>query len=160
VATEDREITDATLQIAQRADGSFDSSNVYTHGDQRQFIALTIEKRAPISGVLLPPETIIVTQAPGMDSSHITLALARRSQSDLRWEIEVHFDAPGSQKLQMLTRNNLHRRLAMVLDGEAISAPTIQSEISSVCQITGNFTEREAKLLAALLSGGSNCRRT
>jgi preprotein translocase subunit SecD len=48
------------------------------------------------------------------------------------------------------------RQLAIELDGEIISAPTVnQPEFTTNVQITGNFTESEAKNLANVLKSGS-----
>jgi len=51
-----------------------------------------------------------------------------------------------------VTRNYLHQRLAIVLDGELYSAPTIQSPIETGNgQITGHFTVEQAQELANVL---------
>ena len=52
-----------------------------------------------------------------------------------------------------LTKENLNKRLAIVLDGHLYSAPVIRSEISEgKAQITGSFTEEEARELAAKIN--------
>ena len=89
-----------------------------------------------------------------MTGSHITLAIAKIGQ-DGRWEIEVRFDAAGAVEFSVMTRKNIKKRMSIVLDNEAKSAPTIQTEIGAVCQITGNFTKDEAEKLAAVLTAGS-----
>ena len=50
-----------------------------------------------------------------------------------------------------VTRNNIGRRLAIVLDGQLYSAPRINSEIDNRGEITGHFTPEEAQKLAAVL---------
>ncbi|MEP7047555.1 MAG: protein translocase subunit SecD, partial [Ilumatobacteraceae bacterium] len=48
------------------------------------------------------------------------------------------------------------RQLAIVLDGEVISAPTVQqAQFSGSVQITGSFKEAEARNLARVLNSGS-----
>lgn len=48
------------------------------------------------------------------------------------------------------------RQLAIELDGEVISAPTVQqAEFTGSVQITGSFTEAEAENLADVLNGGA-----
>lgn len=48
------------------------------------------------------------------------------------------------------------RQLAIELDGEVISAPTVQqAEFTDSVQITGSFTEAEADNLANVLNGGA-----
>ena len=54
------------------------------------------------------------------------------------------------------TSKNIGRRIAIVLDGEAISAPVIQDSITGGNgTITGNFTFQEATDLALLLRSGA-----
>ena len=50
-------------------------------------------------------------------------------------------------------KENINKRLAIVLDGHLYSAPVIRSEISGgKAQITGSFTEEEANALAAKIN--------
>lgn len=66
---------------------------------------------------------------------------------------ELNDDA--ADKFRRLTKANRDRELAIILDGELISAPTIQAEIGASGQITGDFTLEEAKLLANSLNAGA-----
>ena len=55
-----------------------------------------------------------------------------------------------------LTRNNIGRQLAIILDGELISAPSITSAIEyGRGEINGDFTKEEANSLAIALTAGS-----
>lgn len=70
--------------------------------------------------------------------------------------VSFKFDTMGGRKFGEVTKNNIGRQLAIVLDNEVISAPTIQSAImggSGV--ITGNFTSESANELAMLLRSGA-----
>ena len=70
--------------------------------------------------------------------------------------VSFKFDSLGAKKFGEATKNNIGERLAIVLDNEVISAPTIQSAImggSGV--ITGNFTAKSANDLALLLRSGA-----
>jgi RNA polymerase sigma factor (sigma-70 family) len=59
----------------------------------------------------------------------------------------------GKEQFAKLTRENIGRRLAIVVGGKVISAPIIQSEITSGNgQISGHFTAQEATRLAAILN--------
>ncbi|NQZ71118.1 MAG: protein translocase subunit SecD [Lentisphaeria bacterium] len=69
------------------------------------------------------------------------------------WNISMQFN--GSARMGELTSKNIGRRMAVVLDGVAKSAPTIQGTFSSSGQITGNFTQQEASQLSIVISGGS-----
>ncbi len=70
--------------------------------------------------------------------------------------VSFRFNSLGGKKFGEVTKNNIGERLAIVLDGEVISAPVIQSAImggSGV--ITGNFTVESANDLALLLRSGA-----
>ena len=61
----------------------------------------------------------------------------------------------GSQAFAKATEENIGRRLAIVLDKKVYSAPVIRSRISDRGQISGNFTQEEAKELAIVLRSGA-----
>lgn len=62
----------------------------------------------------------------------------------------------GAKKFAEITRQNLHKRLAIVINGQLCEAPVIQSEISGgKIQITGSFTKQEVKDLAKKISDAS-----
>jgi len=88
-----------------------------------------------------------------MSGSHIKRASNRRN--DLTGTPEIHFtlDALGANKFAKVTETHMAseadpRLLCIVLDGELISAPSINSRIHSRGQITGSFTDEEATMLA------------
>ena len=62
----------------------------------------------------------------------------------------------GAQKFGRATTDNVGKRLAIVLDGEIVSAPTINEAITSGSgMISGNFSFQEATDLALLLRSGA-----
>lgn len=70
--------------------------------------------------------------------------------------VAFKFDTVGGRKFGEITKNHVGEQLAVVLDNEVISAPTIQGPIlggSGV--ITGNFTPEEAQELSLLLRSGA-----
>jgi preprotein translocase subunit SecD len=69
--------------------------------------------------------------------------------------VQFSFNEEGGDKFYELTSKNYNRQLAIVLDGEVISAPRIESAIRTTGTITGNFTTHEVKKLAYLLKSGS-----
>lgn len=67
-------------------------------------------------------------------------------------QIDFTLNDNGAKKFAEVTRNNIGRQLAIVLDGELQSAPTIQGAIEAGNgQITGRFTPEEAQSLANVL---------
>jgi len=68
----------------------------------------------------------------------------------------LKFDSEGAKLFADITKRNVGKRVAIFLDGEIISAPTVQSEIDSGdAIINGNFTIDSAKQLAASLREGA-----
>jgi preprotein translocase subunit SecD len=72
------------------------------------------------------------------------------------WGVSLRFNKEGSAGFDELAKKNFGQRVAIVLDGVVQSAPTIQSqEFGGRAQITGSFTQSEAKDLALVLRYGS-----
>lgn len=70
--------------------------------------------------------------------------------------VSFKFDAPGARKFADLTRENVGKPFAMVLDNKVISAPLINEEIpNGQGQISGNFTIQSANDLAVLMRAGA-----
>ncbi|MBU1290147.1 protein translocase subunit SecD [Patescibacteria group bacterium] len=77
-------------------------------------------------------------------------------QQTYQSQIGLEFDDEGSKMFEDLTRKNVGKRMAIYLDGEAISAPMVQEAISGgKAQITGDFTLEEAKTLVQRLNAGA-----
>lgn len=67
-------------------------------------------------------------------------------------EIDFTLNDKGAKEFAEVTRKNIGRQLAIVLDGQLYSAPVIQSAIETGNgQITGHFTIQEAQQLANVL---------
>src|SRR5438046_2166902 len=68
------------------------------------------------------------------------------------WAVHLRFDSEGAKQFGNITAANVHHRFAIVLDGVIQSAPVIQDAIyGGDAQITGRFTEEEARGLASVL---------
>src|SRR5213082_3300487 len=68
------------------------------------------------------------------------------------WAVHLRFDSEGAKQFGNITAANVHHRFAIVLDGVILSAPVIQDAIyGGDAQITGRFTEEEARGLASVL---------
>jgi SecD/SecF fusion protein len=78
-------------------------------------------------------------------------SLNQRSQ----FEVNMSMNAEGAKTWAKLTKNNIGKSIAIVLDGYVYSFPTVQSEIKGGrSQITGNFTAQEADDLVNILKSG------
>ncbi|MDF1718734.1 MAG: protein translocase subunit SecD [Antarcticimicrobium sp.] len=70
--------------------------------------------------------------------------------------VSFRFNTSGARKFGDYTRDNIGSPFAIVLDGEVISAPVIQSHIPGGSGIiTGRFTVEESTNLAVLLRAGA-----
>ncbi len=70
--------------------------------------------------------------------------------------VSIEFNDHGSRVFDQITRDNVHRQLAIILDDIVQSAPVIQERISGGhAQITGSFTMDESSDLAIVLRAGA-----
>lgn len=91
-----------------------------------------------------------------LEGDVITNARSQVSQNGkAEYEVSMSMNSDGARKWAQLTKANLGRSIAIVLDGFVYSYPTVQSEITGGnSQITGNFTTEEAQDLANVLKSG------
>jgi len=70
--------------------------------------------------------------------------------------VAIEFNADGAKIFADATKRNLKKPLAIFLDQNLLSAPTVQDEIKEgKAVISGNFTLEEAKRLAIQLNAGA-----
>ncbi|MCA9418940.1 MAG: hypothetical protein KC917_21885, partial [Candidatus Omnitrophica bacterium] len=74
------------------------------------------------------------------------------------YHITGHFDQEAAKRWSDVTGRNVDRRMAIIFDGEILSAPTIRDRISGgKCIIAADFTEAEARSIAdAIVQGGKS----
>ncbi|SDK57359.1 preprotein translocase subunit SecD [Glycomyces sambucus] len=97
---------------------------------------------------LLQPATVLgsdVTQADvGTDQANPNMFV-----------VNVQFSSSGAENWGALTAENTGSQVAIVLDNEVVSAPTIQEASTNSTQISGDFTADDANQLADQLNFGS-----
>ena len=70
--------------------------------------------------------------------------------------VDFEFNSKGAAAFARVTRENIGKPFAIVLDNKVISAPVIRSEIpGGRGQITGNFSQEDVNRLALLLRSGA-----
>ena len=120
---------------------------------------------------LLPPGRMVVSFAEFEGSGGLPLVLHEdaevtgdmvqdasfgQNSEGAGFQINFRFDSRGARRFADYTRNNIGAIFAIVLDGEIISAPTIQSAITQGSgRITGNFSAVEAAQTALLIRSGA-----
>ncbi|HVR73302.1 MAG TPA: protein translocase subunit SecD, partial [Planctomycetota bacterium] len=76
-------------------------------------------------------------------------------QERMRPAVGFQLGGEGASAFADLTGANVGKKLAIVLDEDVMSAPNIESRISTNGQITGEFTDDEVRGLVTILRGGS-----
>ncbi len=79
-----------------------------------------------------------------------------RSQGVGSPQVALQFDSEGTQLFADITKKNIGKPVAIFLDKEIISQPTVQNEIvAGQAVITGNFTMQQANDLVKRLNEGA-----
>ncbi|MBO4874407.1 MAG: protein translocase subunit SecDF [Bacteroidales bacterium] len=85
----------------------------------------------------------------------VTDARQEFGQTSATAEVTMAMNNSGSTQWARITKENINRAIAIVLDGAVYSAPNVNDEIKGGrSQITGNFTLEEATDLANVLKAG------
>lgn len=85
-------------------------------------------------------------------------AQSRKNESGVGIEyiVELELNAKGANKFAKATEENLHKQIAIVYDGNVISAPVVQSVITEgTAQISGQSSMEEAERLASIIRVGA-----
>ena len=104
----------------------------------------------PVSGL---PFRTVMTGA-GLQAASAVLAPAQGTGSP-QWMINFEIKDDYQSIFGSFTLERIGEPMAIVLDGEVLSAPTIQAQLSTGGVISGQFTEEEANTLALQLRSGA-----
>jgi preprotein translocase subunit SecD len=108
-------------------------------------------------------DTVVACEGPVkllLDPAAVTgadISAAQAGRSDQgAWVVTASFKPDGQAKFTNLSRtiSEEQGRLAIVLDNVLISAPQVMSAIPGDVQVSGTYTEPQARALAAQLGGG------
>ncbi|MGC6517936.1 MAG: protein translocase subunit SecD [Candidatus Puniceispirillaceae bacterium] len=125
-----------TTATEARASGRVPPGAVLMESSSGDGSYYVVEKRVLVSGETLDTATA------GFDQN---------SQPAVNFSL----NAEGARKFGKATGENIGRPFAIVLDGQVVSAPTIQAQIFGSGQITGNFSVAETNELALILRAGA-----
>jgi preprotein translocase subunit SecD len=71
------------------------------------------------------------------------------------WSVSVNLTAEGTAAFETATETTIGSRIAIVVDGRIVSAPTVEAPITSGdVVVASGLTEREATSLASRLDAG------
>jgi SecD/SecF fusion protein len=104
-----------------------------------------------------------------IQGEEISGASAVQREQSVEWVVAIDFNGSGGDTWADITgkaacnpSGDPKRRIAIVLDGEVISSPEVNTDVGcevgirgGSTDITGNFTSEESKDLAALIEGGA-----
>ncbi|MGJ8677113.1 MAG: protein translocase subunit SecD [Akkermansiaceae bacterium] len=96
-------------------------------------------------------ENILLKRRASLDGSYVVFAQELYGPNE--GEVQVELNSEGATKMFDITSkmNQGSDRLAIVLDGEVLSAPVVQSSLGANFQISGMENANEARALAAAL---------
>lgn len=98
---------------------------------------------------------VYLLDASMIDGEQIAGATSGFDQQSGQYVVNLEFTADAADTWADYTAKNIGAQTAFVLDTKVVSAPVIQSAIpGGRTQITGQFTEKSARELAAVLDGG------
>ncbi len=90
-----------------------------------------------------------------MSGKFVTEASMQYGQFKNEAQVHMSMNGEGAKRWANLTRENVGRCLAIVLDGYVVSAPVVNGEIKGgSSSIEGNFTQAEATDLSNVLKSG------
>jgi SecD/SecF fusion protein len=91
-----------------------------------------------------------------LSGDRLTDARAAFDQTTNQPVVSFRFDHAGAMRFAEVTRENVGKPFAIVLDGKVLSAPVIQEPIiGGSGQISGSFSVSDANTLSALLRAGA-----
>ncbi|MFD7717000.1 protein translocase subunit SecD [Streptomyces sp. NPDC059814] len=140
---------------------------------QKRFEALDCSTKAGRSKAALgskATDTVIACEQDGsakyvlgpaeVDGTDVKTAKAAINQNNGQWIVQMGFTGGGAKKFQKITgtlaqQQSPQNQFAIALDGEVVSAPSVQEALSADAEISGSFTQQSAEDLANVLSYGA-----
>jgi preprotein translocase subunit SecD len=122
--------------------------------DQQEVTYLGLEDDSYVAYRLGPVE--ITGAAIARATAVFRTATTGAPSANIGWAIEFQLTGEGAERFGRVTERLVGQQLAIIVDAEVISAPTIQEAITGGRgEITGSFSEQEAKDLATNLNLGA-----
>ncbi len=91
-----------------------------------------------------------------VDGANLSNARAGQNGQTGEWVVNFTFDSVGTRRFADVTRANVNRPFAIVLDEKVITAPVIREPITGGSgQISGSFNARSANDISVLLRAGA-----
>ena len=155
-----------TLEIVPQSDPRYQTINLTCQTPEEQDSKACQNGAQDANDVWYPDQQgnavhlgpVVIT---GANITKAQATLTGDSQSLAQWVVDFQLDGPGSDAFanattQAVNQASPQNQIAIAVDEKIISNPVVQSAITQGSgQITGGFSEQEAKDLAAILNAGS-----
>ena len=162
----------ARLQVINQNNGA-----VVGYANKRDMAAIDELLQTPEAKAVLPEDMKLLWGVKGIDKNEEVFELyaikvtERNGRAPLEGDVvtdakdeydqnsrpcvSMQMNVEGARRWAALTKANIHRPVAIVLDNLVYSAPNVQNEITGGnSQITGNFTAEDTRDLANVLKSG------
>lgn len=118
--------------------------------------AQTISPNSKGELVVDPSDQWLATGLSGKQLKKATVDYQQSGGLNNQIVVRLEFNDDGAKLFKDITSANVGKQVAIFLDGQLLSAPTVQNAITDgVAVITGNFTSDQAKSLATRLNSGA-----
>lgn len=158
------DMDDTIYKLQKRVEGYSEEAQVYQEGDDRINVEIPgVSDANKILEELGKPGSLEFQDESGnvvLDGSDIADAQGAISEDSVtgarKYVVSLTLTKDGATKFAEATEENLNKKIAIVYDGETISAPVVQSVISDgKAEISGQSSIEEANELAAIIRIGS-----
>ena len=158
----EKEMSDTVYKLQKRVEQYSTEATVYQEGDDRINIEIPgVTNANEILDELGKPGSLEFQTEDGesvITGSDVKTATAQSGQDDMgntEYSVELNLNEEGTEKFAQATEANVGKAIAIIYDGETISAPTVRQAITGgTAYITGDFTYEEAENLASTIRIG------
>jgi len=117
-------------------------------------VQATVDEKGNVTLPMIDPYAQYIST--GLTGRYLSSASVQFDQNTGAPYVALNFNSEGADLFDKITKENIGKTLAIFLDGQPISTPTIQTEITGgQAVISGSFTPQQAKDLASSLSYGA-----
>lgn len=156
------EMNDTIYKLQKRVEQYSTEATVYQEGSDRINIEIPgVTNANEILDELGKPGSLEfqtedgTTVITGSDVSTATARSGQNSMGNTEYSVELSLNEEGKDKFAEATEANVGKTIAIIYDGETISAPRVDEAIpGGTAHITGSFTFEEAENLASTIRIG------